>query len=66
MVKLTEAQRALLADVESKGFVYVVDTYKPMTRLVALGLATFSPGRFNHGHVRLTPAGRQALKEQKP
>jgi hypothetical protein len=61
MSGLTKAQRALLVEVESKGTVYVVDTYKPMLRLTALGLATYHAGRFNHGHVRITTAGREAL-----
>lgn len=62
MAKLTKAQAWLLADAESAGSVYVVDTYKPMLRLVEAGYATFHPGRFNHGHVRITDAGRSALK----
>lgn len=63
-VRLTKAQAVLLSEVESKGTVYVVDTYKPMLRLVEVGLATYHAGRFNHGHVRITDAGRAALKAE--
>jgi hypothetical protein len=62
-VKLTTPQVELLREAESKGVVYVVDTYKPMLKLVERGLATFHAGRFNHGHVRITPAGRAALEQ---
>lgn len=64
MTGLTKAQRALLEEIESKSAVYVVNTYKPMIRLVDLGFATFKPGRFNHGNVRITPAGRSALSQE--
>lgn len=60
-LKLTKAQRRLLAETAARddGW-YVVDYYPPAQALVARGLAEWT-GRY-HDHLRITPAGRATLK----
>ena len=60
MVKLTEAQRCLLADAARPYGVTCSDNYKPAIKLVSLGLAIWTEGRFSD-KLEITDAGRAAL-----
>lgn len=62
MKKLTKAQRSLLEDV-SLGNDKVSDSYQPAKSLVTLGLCTWEHGKFGSSLLKITDAGRAALKE---
>ena len=60
-MKLTEAQRELLALAVSKGRVGCIESYRPAIKLIDLGLAVKDGGKsYGYMHIRPTDAGRVA------
>lgn len=64
-MKLTKAQLRELRDMEARDYRSHYDpSYKPIVRLLELGLVDREDGKFGSATFAITPAGRLALKNQ--
>lgn len=65
--KLTAAQRRELAAMSGREYrSHYPDDYKPIVRLLELGLVDRQDAKFGGGTYAVTPAGRAALSDQEP
>lgn len=62
MTKLTKPQMLLLREI-AEGQQSISESYTPANRLTSLGFAEMIPGRFGGCTIRITNAGRKALRE---